>query len=71
MGGTGFWHETYFLKGGMESVFLDMPATGFTAFAPPAEARGSLFSARRRMRLAGDADTPSAVAEDQLYGSST
>src|SRR5436305_5287173 len=24
-GGTGFWHETYRLKGGMEAVYVDMP----------------------------------------------
>ncbi len=23
-GGTGFWHETYFYKGGMEAVYVDM-----------------------------------------------
>ena len=68
MGGTGFWHETYFLRGGMEAVYLDMPPTGFTAFTPAVEARGSLFSARRRMRLAGDGTTPPPVSEDQLYG---
>jgi hypothetical protein len=65
--GTGFWHETYFARGGMESVFLDMPPTGFTAFAPTVDARGALFSARRRMRLA-DADTPpSPVSEVDFY----
>lgn len=68
MAGTGFWHETYFLRGGMESVFLEMPPTGLTAFAPAEEARRSLFSARRRMRLADTADIPAPVSEDQLYG---
>jgi hypothetical protein len=68
MGGTGFWHETYSLRGGMESVFLDMPPTGLSAFAPAEEARRSLFSARRRMRMTeGDAG-PAPVSEDQLYG---
>ncbi len=67
MGGTGFWHETYFMRGGMESVYLDMPQTGLTNFAPVQEARRSLFSARRRMRMA-DGDTVAApVAEEQLY----
>jgi Domain of unknown function (DUF4188) len=69
MGGTGFWHETYFLKGGMESVFLDMGPTGFTAFAPAVDARRSLFSARRRLRVAGGDDSPpQPVTEAQLYG---
>jgi hypothetical protein len=69
MGGTGFWHETYFARGGMESVYLDMPPTGFTAFAPVVEARRSLFSARRRMRMAEPDGTPAPVSEEQLYGS--
>jgi hypothetical protein len=68
MGGTGFWHETYFLRGGMESVFLDMPPTGFTAFAPAEEARRSLFSARRRMRMTEGDATAAPVSEEQLYG---
>jgi hypothetical protein len=25
-GGTGFWHETYFLKGGMEAIYDDVPS---------------------------------------------
>src|SRR5688572_28573655 len=29
-GGTGFWHETYFMRGGMEAVYDDMVEdTGF------------------------------------------
>jgi hypothetical protein len=24
-GGTGFWHETYFRRGGMEAVYDDVP----------------------------------------------
>jgi hypothetical protein len=67
MAGTGFWHETYFAGGGMESVFLDMPPTGFAGFAPVVDARGSLFSARRRLRLAGHETTPP-VSEQTLYG---
>ena len=66
--GTGFWHETYHARGGMESVYLDMPPTGFTSFAPGVEARRSLFSARRRLRLAGDGDTAPAVSEQEFYG---
>ena len=68
MGGTGFWHETYFARGGMESVFLDMPPTGFTGFAPTEEARRSLFSARRRMRMTDGDTTTAPVSEEQLYG---
>jgi Domain of unknown function (DUF4188) len=65
--GTGFWHETYFAHGGMESVYLDMPPTGFTSFAPAVEARRSLFSARRRLRLAGDGDAAPVVSEQEFY----
>jgi Domain of unknown function (DUF4188) len=36
--GTGFWHETYFLRGGMEAVYIDMPPVGFGLFAPRKEA---------------------------------
>jgi Domain of unknown function (DUF4188) len=67
MGGTGFWHETYFARGGMESVFLDMPPTGFSAFAPVTDARQSLFSARRRLRLAEGEEAPPPVTEQQFY----
>jgi hypothetical protein len=67
MGGTGFWHETYFVRGGMESVYLDMPQIGFTSFAPEQEARRSLFSARRRMRMADGDGVAAPVSEEQLY----
>ena len=59
-GGTGFWHETYFMRGGMEAVYDDMVATtGFLAFAQAMPARGPLFSARTRARVGG---TPTAAA---------
>ena len=33
-GGTGFWHETYFRRGGMEAIYDDVSfATGLKAFA--------------------------------------
>jgi Domain of unknown function (DUF4188) len=68
-GGTGFWHETYFRDGDMESVYIDMAPMGFTRFAPMQPARGSLFSARRRLRLRDNAELPPAVPEDVLYRS--
>ena len=50
-GGTGFWHEAYFMAGGMEAVYVDVPMDlGFLRFAPVEEAKGSLFSARGRIR---------------------
>jgi len=34
-GGTGFWHETYYMRGGMEAVYDDMKMpVGFLRFAP-------------------------------------
>ena len=50
-GGTGFWHETYFMRGGAEAVFDDIePAIGFARFAPELPAEGAMFSARQRLR---------------------
>jgi hypothetical protein len=50
--GVGFWHETYFRRGGFEGVFDEMNASfGFTNFAPEIRAEGAMFSARRRLNL--------------------
>jgi len=50
-GGTGFWHEAYFIRGGMEAVYDDMDAAvGFARFAPVQPAEGAMFSARQRLR---------------------
>jgi hypothetical protein len=39
--GTGFWHETYCLQGGMEAVYNDMAfETGLMGVAPVIDARG-------------------------------
>ena len=66
-GGTGFWHEAYFMGGGMEAVYDDMPAAlGFGQFAPLQPARGPLFSARGRANRAGE--PPATVLEEtELY----
>jgi Domain of unknown function (DUF4188) len=67
-GGTGFWHETYFIRGGMESIFLDVaPPTGLLSFAPAHEARGAMFSARRRLRAQGEEQAPPGLTEEELY----
>ena len=48
-GGTGFWHESYFMKGGVEAVFDDMPKPiGLLRFAPSRAAKGGMFTARQR-----------------------
>jgi Domain of unknown function (DUF4188) len=67
-GGTGFWHETYFMRGGMEAVYDDMVLdTGFLKFAPQMPARGAMFSARSRARAPGEPVAVSALSEEQLY----
>lgn len=67
-GGTGFWHETYFMRGGMEAVYDDMVKDiGFLRFAPIQAARGSMFSARARARRAGDETRPAPVKEEEYY----
>ena len=66
-GGTGFWHETYFMRGGMEAVYDDMvAATGFLAFAPATPARGPLFSARTRARVGGTSTIAPPLREEEL-----
>jgi Monooxygenase af470-like len=71
-GGTGFWHEAYFLRGGMEAVYVDMPVdVGFLKFAPQAPARGAMFSARERARVAGKPVGVVPLAEAELYGTDT
>jgi hypothetical protein len=68
-GGTGFWHETYFMRGGMEAVYDDVAGrpVGFQAFAPNVAARGPMFSARGRLRVPGDASPqPAGVTEEGL-----
>jgi hypothetical protein len=48
-GVTGFWHETYFRRGGMEAIYDDLSAgIGFSSFAPVVPAVGPMFSARER-----------------------
>jgi Monooxygenase af470-like len=64
-GGTGFWHETYFRKGGIEAVYDNIPRPlGLMAFAPVVPARGAMFSARKRLKLAGEPSAPDPVSED-------
>jgi hypothetical protein len=67
-GGTGFWHETYFMRGGMEAIYDNVPEPiGFMKFAPVREARGPLFSARTRLRMRGEPGGPAPVSEQELY----
>ena len=67
-GGTGFWHESYFMRGGMEAVYDDMVKnTGFLCFAPVQDARGRMFSARDRAQQPGEAKTSIPVTEEKFY----
>ena len=67
-GGTGFWHETYFMRGGMEAVYDDMVRdTGFLRFAPAHPARGAMFSARGRVGQQEKTDTAAPLSERDLY----
>ncbi len=47
-GGTGFWHETYFIRGGMEAIYDDMNA----AIGVPCSARGSDCANKKKFNLA-------------------
>ncbi len=65
-GGTGFWHETYTIRGGMEAIYDDIaPKIGFMSFAPIVPARGSMFTAAHRTAR-GESAEP-VVSESELY----
>jgi hypothetical protein len=58
-GGTGFWHELYCMRGGIEGVYDDMPRLlGLAKFAPTEPALGRMFGARGRLDRGGTAPTP-------------
>ncbi|MGA2964222.1 MAG: DUF4188 domain-containing protein [Candidatus Korobacteraceae bacterium] len=68
-GGTGFWHETYFRRGGMEAIYDDVPQSiGFMAFAPVVPARGPMFGAAARGGK--EFTNQPAVSEKELYDES-
>ena len=50
-GGTSFWHETYFRRGGIESAFVDVAdgTLGLNRFAPMVRSEGPMLSARLRI----------------------
>ena len=67
-GGTGFWHEAYFMRGGMEAIYDDLSARiGLSAFAPFVTARGPMFSARTRNKIGGAETKPVTITETELY----
>jgi hypothetical protein len=68
-GGTGFWHETYFMGGGVEAIYDDMASpTGLARFAPAQPARGAMFSARHRAGRVGALAVAPVVPETVYYG---
>ncbi|MGA9355255.1 MAG: DUF4188 domain-containing protein [Terriglobales bacterium] len=65
-GGTGFWHETYMMRGGMEAIYDDvLQPIGLMRFAPVTAARGPMFSAAHRANT-GQAAEP-VISESDLY----
>lgn len=67
-GGTGFWHETYLMEGGMEAIYVDVsPPVGLMKFAPVVAARGPMFGAGTRAQKGQAA--PPVLSESDLYGS--
>jgi hypothetical protein len=68
-GGTGFWHEAYFRRGGIDAIYDDVDKPmGLARFAPAKLARGVMFSARHRAGQDGQPQTvPPVVSEDGYY----
>ncbi len=67
-GGTGFWHEAYFMRGGAEAIYDDISKPlGFATFAPQQTARGAMFSSRRRAGREDPQVAPPVIAEEELY----
>jgi Domain of unknown function (DUF4188) len=65
-GGTGFWHETYSRRGGMEAIYDDVPLPiGFLSFAPVVPARGPMFGAAAR--TGKEFADPPVRSENELY----
>ena len=69
-GGTGFWHETYSMRGGIEAIYDDLPRPiGLMSFAPVQPARGPMFGARSRHGAGQSVSpVPAGVSEPELYG---
>jgi hypothetical protein len=71
-GGTGFWHETYSMQGGIEAIYDDIFVDiGLLRFAGRIPAKGGMFGARRRLLAAGGAglrgtEPEAVVAESAL-----
>jgi hypothetical protein len=65
-------HETYFLRGGMEAIYDDMPGPlGLLTFTQAKPVTAALFSARRRAGLQGEEQLTPFVPEAELESSPT
>jgi hypothetical protein len=65
--GYGLWHETYFIRGGMEAIYGDVPPPlGLTSFAPIRPATGAGFSSRSRLEVSGEQTVPPPISESEL-----
>jgi Domain of unknown function (DUF4188) len=67
-GGTGLWHETYLMGGGMEAIYDDMNRPiGLARFAPVRPARGAMFAARRRAGRSEPSTVEPVITEAEYY----
>lgn len=68
-GGTGFWHETYLMKGSMEAIYDDVAQPiGFMRFAPVQTARGAMFGAAQHMEHSTDGGVSEATPAENAHG---
>jgi hypothetical protein len=66
-GGTGFWHETYLMQGGIEAIYDDVAQPiGMMHFAPIKPARGAMFGSAHRTGRSPSSEP--VVIESELYG---
>jgi hypothetical protein len=71
-GGTGFWHELYSVRGGFESIYVDVQRPiGFLSFAKATPAKGGLFSARGRLHRGRNGGHTRAVYGNRAVGLGT
>lgn len=67
--GTGFWHETYFMRGGMEAIYDDLSKPiGMMSVGTLSPARGRMFSTRSRLGL-GESQLAAVIPEEVLADS--
>jgi hypothetical protein len=65
-GGTGFWHETYFMQGGMKGIYDDIEQPiGLMKVAPIVPARGPMFGAAHR--VGKQISSEAVIPESELY----